>query len=226
MKPAIRHISLDVWKTLIEPNPEFGKARLRYLAAELSLPTEAVEAAYREIKDGADHAAETAGVGLRSTEVYTRFMGRLGRPGADWLTLRRGLEVLFRKHAPIVRSEIPGLLRGLQDRKIGLSIASNTNFIQGECLHDVVLGTWGVAWDFQVFSDQIGRAKPHYRFWREVTRQAGEQTAARPHEILHVGDNRICDGGCVDAHIQFAHVNGPADLAHVLETALDRAKAA
>lgn len=223
---ATRHLSLDVWKTLILPNPEFGKARLRYLAAELSLPAAKVEAVYREIKDGADDAAETVGLGMASAEVYDLFMRRLGRPGSNWWDLRLGMERLFAKYPPIVLPEVVTALRRVQAHGIGLSIGSNTNFIRGECLHDVTLGTWGIAWDFQVFSDQISSAKPHAFFWKVVTERALAHTGAAPHEILHIGDNRTCDGGCVAAGLQFAHVNGPEDVAPLLESVLDLAQAA
>lgn len=226
MKPKVRHVSFDVWKTLIEPNPEFGKARLRYLAAELSLPVEEVEAVYRRVKDGADRAAEVAGAGMSSAEVYDHFMQELGRPAYNWWELRQGLERLFAKYPPVVRPETVETLRKLQAAGLGLSIASNTNFIQGTCLHDVALGTWGVAWDFQVFSDQISRAKPHPRFWKVVTERAYTHVAAKPHEIVHVGDNRICDGGCRNHGIQFIHISGPADLPHALKGILDHAQAA
>lgn len=213
----IRHVSFDVWKTLIEPNPEFGKARLRFLAAELSLPSDTVEQVYRAIKDGADRAAEVAGVGATSVTLWQRLVGELGREHADWYELRKGMERLFHKHPPIVRRETIEALRLLQARGLGLSIASNTNFIRGECLHDVALGAWGVAWDFQVFSDELGYAKPHPRFWKRVKEQSFMKTAAKPHEVLHVGDNRICDGGCTSAQLQFAHIKGPADVPAVLE---------
>lgn len=223
---AIRHVSLDVWRTLIMPNPEFYKALLRFLTAELSMPLADVEAAYREIKDGADRDAEMFGKGKTSIEVYDAFMIRLGRPQANWFELRRGIERLFAKYPPLVREDVKSALRAIQARGLGLSIASNTNFIRGEAMHDIVLGTWGVAWDFQTYSDQVGRAKPHPRFWKVVTERAWAHSGAKPHEILHVGDHKVCDGGCVSAHIQFALVDTPADVVPLLESICDQAQAA
>jgi hypothetical protein len=55
----IRHISLDVWKTLIEPNPAFADARNRFLVAELSLPLTTIVPVYRAVKDGADRMANS-----------------------------------------------------------------------------------------------------------------------------------------------------------------------
>jgi FMN phosphatase YigB (HAD superfamily) len=138
-------------------------------------------------------------------------------PHVDWWTIRQGMQRLFGKYPPIVRPEVVEALRRAQARGLGLSIGSNTNFIQGETLHDVVLGTWGVAWDFQVFSDQIGRAKPDTFFWKVVTERAIAHIGAEPAEILHIGDNPVCDGGCVSAGIQFALVRSPQDIPALLE---------
>jgi putative hydrolase of the HAD superfamily len=214
----IRHVSLDVWKTLIEPNPEFAKARTRYLVAELSLPEVKVLGAYRMVKDEADRLAEAYGLGLRSDQAYDRLLRVLNRSTADWWTLRAGLERLFAKYPPIVLPEVVEALRIAQARGFGLSIGSNTNFIRGEALGDIVLRNWGVAWDFEVFSDQIGRSKPADFFWKVVSERALAHTGAEPAEVLHVGDNPICDGGCRKAGIQFALIRGPQDIPALLES--------
>jgi FMN phosphatase YigB (HAD superfamily) len=213
----IRLISLDVWKTLIEPNPEFTHARNRFLVAELSLPLTTIVPAYRAVKDGADRMAELDGIGLRSREVYDLLLEKLMVPHVDWWAIRQGMQRLFAKYPPIVRPDVVEALRAAQARRLGLSIGSNTNFISGEALHDIVLGTWGVAWDFQVFSDQIGRAKPDAFFWKTVTERAIAHLGVEPAEILHIGDNPICDGGCVKAGIQFSLVRGPQDVPALLE---------
>lgn len=214
--PNIRHVSFDVWKTLIEPNPEYAKARLRMLTAELSQPADKVEQAYRRVKDGADHDAESAGIGRSTAEVYDELMQQLGVPDYNWLSLRRQADQLFVKHPPIVRPDVIEALRALQERGVTLSIGSNTNFTGGHVLHEAALGQWGVEWAFQVFSDQVVCAKPHAHFWRIITERARAHVDVEPSAILHIGDNKICDGGCVSAGIHYQHVRGPEDVASVL----------
>lgn len=220
MTARVRHISLDVWNTLIVSNPKFGPARMRFLAAELSMPLEEVEKVYRRCKDGADHAAETQGAGASSAEVFDHFVQELGRPEYNWWSLRQGMERLFAKYPPLIPDESIQALRAVQAAGLSLSIGSNTNFIRGEVLHDVALSQWGVTWEFQVFSDQISRSKPHPFFWKVVKERALTHVGAKAGEILHIGDHKICDGGCQNHGIQFAHIKGPADLAQALGATL------
>ncbi len=212
----IRHISFDIWNTLIAPNPKFKQERIEYLSKELSLSQHEVEYAYRNIKDGADLTAEIHGICYPSKILYEHLLSSLGRQDIDWWTVRQGIEEIFAKNPPHVLPEIIDSLRRLQE-KFTLSIASNTNFIRGEALNNVVLEKWGIDWSFQVFSDKINRPKPHIDFWLSVIKLAG----VVPSEILHIGDNKICDGGCVHANIQFKYANNPNELLAILNS-LDR----
>lgn len=226
MSPRIKHVSFDVWKTLIEPNPEFGTARKRVLEEAFDLPPEVVEAAYRKVKDGADAEAEINGVGYTSAQVYERLLTALDRPTTDWWGLRMEFERLFELHPPVVLPSVIDTLRTLQMEGFGLSIASNTNFIQGTCLSRAALDRWDVHWTFKVFSDQLGVAKPSPMLWHAVQAQARILSDAAPAQILHVGDNKVCDGGCRDFGIQFLHINGPADLAEAISGIIAHAQAA
>lgn len=214
---SIKHVSFDFWNTLAKGNKQFAEARKVFVADHLGLPLVDVEAVYRELKDGADREAEEHGIGLSSAQTYDRFMARLGRPCEDWTPLRNGMERLFREFPPIVLPENVEALQALQARGYTLSIGSNTNFIRGHTLNEVTISTLGVEWAYQVFSDEVQHSKPNDYFWKMVTDRAWIHTSTKPHEILHVGDNMICDGGCREADIQFAYVNGPAELAAVLK---------
>lgn len=218
--PTVSHVSLDFWNTLVTANPAYGAARDAFLAQHFNLPDVKVREVYRRLKDNADAAAELEGIGLNSADTYEQFMTAMGRPGQDWFGVRRGLERLFYEHPPLVPEATVVALRRLQVAGIGLSIGSNTNFVRGAVLDDAILSRWGVIWDFQVFSDQIGCSKPHDHFWRVVTERAIAHTGAAPDNILHIGDNKICDGGCVDHGIQFAYTPNPQGLAAILDGVL------
>lgn len=210
-------VSLDVWNTLIRTNPEFSHRRNMYLAEELSLPIETINSVYREVKDTADNVAEKNGECISSMAIYKRFLSLLGRQHYSWLKLRKGLERVFAKYPPCVLPETITTLQWLQEQGIALSIASNTNFIRGDILYNIVLNTWGVDWRFHVFSDQLLQAKPHPRFWNVVIKRAKTFVGARPWEILHIGDNKVCDGACLTANIHFKHIKKPEELVRVLE---------
>lgn len=218
--PPIKHVSLDFWKTLVTANPDYGTHRDAFLAEHLVLPRDKVREVYRRLKDGADEAAELRGEGLSSSDTYEQFMLAMGREDMSWYPVRQGLERLFFEYPPLVPSATIEALRRLQAAGIGLSIGSNTNFVRGEVLDEAVLSRWGVAWDFQVFSDQIGCSKPHEHFFKVIAERARTHIGAEPDEILHVGDNKVCDGGCVDYGIQFAYTPNPDGLAAVLNGVL------
>lgn len=212
----IRHLSLDFWNTLASPNPEFGKARLAFMAEYLHLPEGQVKEAYRFVKTASDTAAERFGSACTCDEIYGRLLSQVGSPDADGIVLRNGLDALFQEHPPIVlRQNIEALL-ALQSKGVLLSIASNTNFISGSVLDAIVLSTWGVTWAFQVFSDQVGMSKPNPGFWGTVAKKTWCSGGLRD-ATWHVGDNLICDGSCRIAGIRFLRVGSPADLALVLE---------
>ena len=208
----IKHASFDVWKTLIDPSPEFGVARRQLLIDTFDLPPKQVEAAYRWVKDSSDGEAEAAGVGYTSAQVYEKLMEALGLPAYDWWALRSKIEALFAKHPPIVRPGVAETLQALQTAGYGLSISSNTNFVSGACLREVVLDHLGIEWAYTLFSDQMAVAKPNPLMWHAVKSLASLHSDAEPHQILHVGDNRICDGRCVDYGLNFYLINQPADF--------------
>ncbi|AXQ68814.1 hydrolase [Caulobacter phage CcrPW] len=208
----IKHISFDVWKTLIDPSPEFGVARRQLLIDTFDLPPAQVEAAYRKVKDSSDNEAESNGIGYTSAQVYENLMAALGLPSDDWWALRSKIEALFAQHPPIVRPGVAETLQTLQAAGYGLSISSNTNFVAGACLREVVLDHLGIEWSYTLFSDQMAIAKPNPLMWHAVKSLAALHSNAEPHQILHVGDNLICDGKCVDFGLKFHFINQPADF--------------
>lgn len=210
-------ISLDVWNTLIWSNPEYSKKRNEYLSEELSLPISMIETIYHKVKNASDKMAEQKSKCLPNMDIYKNFLSLLGRQDYNWLKLRHGMEKLFAEYPPQVLPETIKCLNWLQEQHVELSIASNTNFIRGEILHKVMLSKWGIDWKFQVFSDQLKKPKPHPQFWKIVISRAQKYVGAIPGDILHIGDNKICDGSCLQSNIQFRHINGPATLVEALE---------
>lgn len=209
----IKLISLDMWNTLIKSNPEYAKKRNEYLAYELSLPDDEVEKIYRTVKIESDKMAESESKCLSNTDIYKKFLSLIERQRYDWMKIRTNLERLFCKYPPIVLPETIESIHNIQENNIELSIASNTNFIRGEVLNKAILSKWRINWKFYVFSDQINYPKPHFKFWKNVIRKASNIS---PKEILHIGDNKICDGSCSTFDIQFQHVDYPSNLKYIL----------
>ncbi len=186
------------------------------MADTLHLPEEQVEQAYRTVKTEADRQAERFGSARTCNEIYDLFLARVGKTYANGTALRNGVDALFQEHPPDVLDENIDALLSLQSKAIRLSITSNTNFVSGHTINATVLETWGVSWDFQIFSDQVGMSKPHPKVWEMVIEKVRQRTIL-VNSIYHVGDHRVCDASCGMHGIRFLRVNSDIDLALVLE---------
>ncbi|UTC28882.1 HAD-like protein [Brevundimonas phage vB_BpoS-Marchewka] len=211
-----RLISLDVWNTIISANPAYSTAR-DAVFRDLPLDLAQIKAVYREHKDGADRAAEERGEGLTSEATYKKFALAIDPTGdiIPW-ALQRRLEEAFRAHPPLIRPDVVEALQAVHAAGVQVSIGSNTNFIRGRVLYEAALARLDVPFAFKVFSDVHAVSKPHPEFWRIVKTKASA-IDIYPTEIVHVGDNEICDGGCEAHGIRFAHTPNPEGLAPLLK---------
>jgi FMN phosphatase YigB (HAD superfamily) len=217
MRPKL--ISLDVWNTLISPNPAYAAARDAVLG-QLPFDLERTKAIYRDHKDGADRAAEERGEGLSAEATYKKFALAVDPTGdIQPDVLRWMMEEAFIANPPLIEPQVIQALRLAHAKGVKLSIGSNTNFIRGRILDRAALKRFEVPWAFQVFSDVHGVSKPHPEFWQAVRTRAGYLDIA-PEEIVHVGDNMICDGGSEAHGIAFRYTPNPAGLPAVIESLL------
>lgn len=219
----IKHVSFDVWNTLLYPNPKFMVERDRFLSEVFDVTPAEARDKYKKVKTKLDQDSEQKGVGLYSREVYRQLfeeftLGTISFSDSWWI-VRAGLEAITRAYPPIMEPEVGVALRKLQRGGFSLSIASNTNFIRGKILKEVILDHVGVVWSFQMFSDELGYAKPSRDLWKALLSNAKTSVHRniQPKHILHVGDNRICDGECITHAIQYQYVANPSQLNKVLE---------
>lgn len=195
----IKQISFDFWNTLAIPNLAYSKERTRMLATSLSLEESEAKRLYTSTKRFLDTAAELTGFG--TTRENALHLMHANRPGGKVLcdsALRNTgimMDGLFSDNRPTIPAELPGLLRQLSERGIGLNILSNTNFTRGETLRECVLfPAFGDLFDFMLFSDEHELAKPHTEFFGKVFTGAQKRHGyIYPSHILHIGDNEITD---------------------------------
>lgn len=233
----IRHISFDVWNTLIKGNLAFQPARTSAIASVLPVELADAKRAYTEVKAHFDDLAEREGKAHTCREVYEELIDRLMSGSgleANWFALapilRRKTEELFRQFPPHILPSTIETLRELHGAGYTISIGSNTNFISGTVLAELLDPL--VPFEFKVFSDLDGYAKPHPEFFAMILDKArAVRTSVQPEgradlslsQILHVGDNLICDGkGSVDAGMEFFYVKGPEQLPHLLAVLADQ----
>lgn len=227
-----RHISFDVWNTLITGNQDFQPRRTEVIAKHLPVDAAFAKQTYTETKAYFDALAEREGKAHTCDEVYDEFITRLTRGiglEANWLgftpVLRSLTEDLFRQFPPHILPSTIWTLQALHGAGYTISIGSNTNFISGTVLSEILDPI--IPFEYKVFSDLDGYSKPHPEFFGMILDRArAVQTAEQPEgradlsrgEILHVGDNLICDGAATQAGMNFFYVRGPAELPKVAET--------
>lgn len=214
---SIKLISFDVWNTLISSNPEYAKHRNRYIANKLNLKVGTIRNQYKNIKQYADNMVQIQHHCLLNEELYRLLLKSSNRESYNWLELRTGVEELFIKYPPQISSNIIKYLQLLNQQGIKLSIASNTNFIRGEVLRKAILNTCGIHWSFQLFSDELFAPKPDQFIWRVLLDKANK-IGLTSDDIIHIGDNKLCDGSCVQLGIRYRYNKNPYTLLQTIES--------
>lgn len=210
----IKHISFDVWNTLITANPEYAKARTKIISNVAQVSLSEAEACYKTAKKILDKNAEQ-GVCEDVIEAWRLLSAWLGLPDSYGDIMRYYAEIEFLHYRPTFNSELAKELCELS-QDFSLSIKSNTNFISGAVLKKACEFEELDCFDFMHFSDEFLLCKPDPLFFAK-TLLAQDDDDCCFGEILHVGDNLICDGKCVDVGMQFCYVSSPEDLLNKLK---------
>lgn len=229
---SVKHISLDFWNTLGTANPEYSEERRFILSDFTSMIRETLDSdgsfdghsvrycaqAYKEVKKMID-----ADVLLGKRYSIDKCFDTL----IDWLEvhplhheltkLKADLWEAFYKHPPTILHETIEQLQRLKVKGYTLSIGSNTNFIPGKVIREAVLDRLDL-FDFFIFSDEIGVAKPNTEFFLRVNKATFKLRAIVGQSVLHIGDSKDFDYKPAKAFgLQAAHIDSPKDLPSILE---------
>jgi len=199
---GIRHVSFDLWLTLIRSNPAYKSRRATLMAEHFGVRRngEEVQEVFTYYDRLFNRINERAGNNVHYSEMLYVILDRLGVPpdaiAEEAMTAYyRKAEALFFENMPVLLDAgIAGMLESLKEKAYTLSILSNTGFILGRTLRPV-LDRLGIAayFDFQLYSDEIGSSKPSYRAYERLMEAAQQLKPLEKQEILHVGDNPIAD---------------------------------
>jgi len=226
----IKHVSFDVWNTLVVANPHFAAARAELLSEVSGVPAAQCKAVYTRVKQQLDRTASEYGIGAPVICSLDKLMLELTGKQAhhDVLDkLQYNIERLFALYPPKVTDAAIRTISTLLDKGILISIGSNTNFVSGRVMHQYlrrVLQFHAGPRPFfgGVYSDEVLTSKPSEAFFAAVIDLA-QHTAQQNHQrrtneqILHVGDNYVCDvEGPMDAGMHAALVPTPDQLFDVV----------
>jgi putative hydrolase of the HAD superfamily len=216
-RPMTRAISLDFWGTVATPNPQYGAARKKFFSELFGIDEDEAHSRYLAVKRHCDSSAEAEGESITPLVAVKRVLAdhqRTRTTNAAEVLLE--LEEIVRKHPPIIHPDIPGLIADLQSHHdVVIGVASNTNFIRGSLQDE----HGHIGWDFCVYSDEIGVSKPDPDFFSTVVSEASRRCEERlsPDDVLHMGDNRVCDlGGASKAGLRALLVTDPDNTAAFL----------
>lgn len=223
----ITHLSFDVWGTLVSVNPDTKVHRTKFLANHFGVPPEEAHATYSALKASFDDVENNRSKYCKSTDdCYRLLVRKLRRNEPDFIDqeaayVRSVFEEIFRKAPPHISFELIGTLRTLHARRrFTMSLGSNSNFIAGNVMRDYLYGMVGSdVFAFAVHSDEELVAKPHWRFFGAIKREA--EAICKVHDkrrILHIGDNKECDlEGAEEADLQAKIVKNPEETLRLLQ---------
>lgn len=195
----IKHISFDLWMTLIKSHPEFKLKRAELIAKTFNIdnitPKE-IDSFIRSVDNIFDRYNMISGKKLSANKMYLNLLEKL-LPDKTPITIeiaigiRKQADLLFEEYQPVFLNEnIPYILSGLKEHEYTLSLSSNTGFIEGETLRKT-LKNMGIFqyFDFLIFSDEINASKPSSHFFQHVYNHIN----ASKEEVIHIGDNPKAD---------------------------------
>lgn len=197
-----RHISFDLWLTLIRSNPEF-KPRRNALFRDffaIDKPLDEVSAVIRKFDVLTNSVNEKVGRNFHTHEIYYLILDGLG---VDIETINTtqlngfydAAEALMMQYKPLLlHDSIPTFFEGLKQQGITTNILSNTAFIKGRSLRRVLAG-YGLedSFAFQAYSDETGYSKPAVEMYAHAYNNILTLGDIKKEEVLHVGDNAVSD---------------------------------
>jgi putative hydrolase of the HAD superfamily len=199
-----KHYSFDLWLTLIKSNPEFKRKRAEFFCEKFN-PTnktvEEIEQIIREIDVIGTMTNEVVGKNIDPYELLSFILLKLNYNHFNYQLLEviyKKLEKIFLQYHPVLMTpETKNILSELWKDKATLSILSNTGFITGKTLYQVLSNLEINHYSsFAIFSDQIGISKPNRMIFNllvDRVRKLRQGEYIQSEHILHVGDNETAD---------------------------------
>ena len=213
----VTHISIDLWNTLIRPNPAYREQRNNVFKRMYGLSSESLEPAWKSIKERASALALAPGNAVMTKgQAFSALLILLNKNPSDWRKIYAELCELMLKYPPIIEDEaLSALFEARQS--VTLSITSNAGFVGADTLEQVVK-SWGPDFSFMVFDDWYGVAKPSKTLFNltklSVTHVHGRNVP--PEQIVHVGDHEICDSGALAVGMRCQIIGGYKELPQTL----------
>jgi putative hydrolase of the HAD superfamily len=195
----IRHISFDLWLTLIKSNPFFKRKRAELIADSFhpkKMNVDQIEMLIRQKDKMFDKYNENYEVKVQAKYMYLEVLRSIDSQSHDididdalWL-MQQSNELLMDYPPQLLNEQIPNVLHNLRSETECLNLGSNTGYIEGAILRRVLekIGIYEF-FTFCIFSDEIRTSKPSDQFFQSIFDKANVPKS----NILHIGDNLVTD---------------------------------
>lgn len=197
-----KHYSFDLWLTLIKSNPQYKKQRTKYFFEHFNQKKKTfdeVDAAIREVEKMVDYVNQTTGFSMPCVEIVAMILYKLEYHNddlgiTDMIAIVHMMQQQFLDCPPVLYdNDTSGVLHYLHSEGCTISILSNTAFIVGSTLEEL-LKRLGISKyiSFSIFSDQIGMSKPSPQVFELLILKCQAMQIDKK-QIIHIGDNTIAD---------------------------------
>ena len=196
----IKHISLDLWNTLLVSNNKFSIDRINYfhnnyfINHDKSLINEKIET----IGEKTDMINMSEGISLESEKMYNELLSQenIIVDNIELSKIYNDLEIKFLNNIPELMydfNKINSCFKNLRSNGFTLNISSNTAFIKGNTLIKILkkINIYKY-FDFFIFSDEIQCSKPSEKFFNHLINKCSNLNLNKEN-ILHVGDSLEAD---------------------------------
>ncbi len=199
----IKHISFDLWMTLIKSNPTFKSERAKYFFDfhnSQSKSISEISQIIREIDLMCNEINEINGNSISSEEMYLMVLFKINGKLEDYdsksiLRIYNEINEIFEKYNPsLFDSNTIIVLENLKRKNYSMSLLSNTAFLKGISLVSVLQKLNIIDFfHFLFFSDQYNLSKPNQKYFSKTFEEIKNKINLNKAEIIHVGDNYKAD---------------------------------
>lgn len=197
-----KHLSFDLWLTLIKSNPEFKSKRnllfKEYFDIDCSLEKVTEVVRYYDVL--INNINEKTGLNVDTFEIYCLILNALNVK-IDEIEIKnladfyKETELLFMQFKPnLIYPQIHLLFKEIVEQEKTINVLSNTGFIKGDTLRKLINNfELDQYFSFQLYSDETGFSKPNVKMFELVYDQIKKNKIVKKLEVLHIGDNKIAD---------------------------------
>ncbi len=196
-----KHLSFDLWLTLIQSHPEFKGKRNQLFKDffEIEAPLEKVAEVIRKYDVLSNNINEKTGLNFDTFQIYYLILSALN-VNLDTVDSEKlscfytESENLFMTYKPtLLYADTAKLFKEITSQEKTINILSNTAFIKGKTLRKLLAYyDLETSFLFQIYSDEVGFSKPNQKIFQLVYDQLSQQNIQK-NEVLHIGDNEIAD---------------------------------